>query len=72
MSYENHFIELCILSVQSEGDDTWQHSDLDEQVYEEEDTVEYHPEDTGASDESDESDEEVQRCYIYIYTYMKK
>lgn len=39
---------------ESEGEDTEQHSDLDEQVSEEEHNVEYHPEDTDTSDESDE------------------
>lgn len=39
---------------ENEGEDTEQHSDTDEQVSEEEDNVEYHPEDTDTSDESDE------------------
>lgn len=38
---------------ENEGEDTEQHSDSDEQVSEEEDNVEYHPEDTDTSDESD-------------------
>lgn len=40
----------------NEAEDTSQHSDTDEQVSEEEDDVDYHPEDT---DKSDQSDEEV-------------
>lgn len=39
---------------ENEGEDTEQHTDSDEQVSEEEDNVEYHPEDTDTSDESDE------------------
>ncbi|CAI5669471.1 unnamed protein product [Oreochromis niloticus] len=39
---------------ENEGEDTEQHSDSDEQVSEEEDNVEYYPEDTDTSDESDE------------------
>ncbi|KAG2469815.1 UB10A hydrolase, partial [Polypterus senegalus] len=39
---------------ENEGEDTKQHSNSDEQVSEEEDNVEYHPEDTDTSDESDE------------------
>lgn len=45
---------LDSLFGENEGEDTEQHSDTDEQVSEEEDNVEYHPEDTDTSDESDE------------------
>ncbi|KAL6489250.1 hypothetical protein MHYP_G00029910 [Metynnis hypsauchen] len=38
----------------NESEDTQQHSDTDEQVSEEEDDVEYQPEDTDTSDQSDE------------------
>ena len=39
---------------ENEGEDTEQHSDLNEQVSEEEDNVEYHPEDTDTSEKTDE------------------
>ncbi|KAF5886336.1 piggyBac transposable element-derived protein 4-like, partial [Clarias magur] len=39
---------------ENEAEDTKQHSDTDEQVSEEEDIVEYLPEGTDTSDESDE------------------
>lgn len=39
---------------ENEGEDTEQYRDMDEQVSEEEDDVEYHPEETDTSDESDE------------------
>ncbi|KAL7868866.1 hypothetical protein SRHO_G00102500 [Serrasalmus rhombeus] len=38
----------------NESEDTQQQSDTDEQISEEEDDVEYHPEDTDTSDQSDE------------------
>lgn len=38
---------------ENEGENTEQHSDTDKQVSEEEENVEYHPEDTDTSDESD-------------------
>lgn len=45
---------LVSLLGENEGEDTEQYSDMDEQVSEEEDNVEYHPEDIDTSDESDE------------------
>ncbi|TNN61468.1 hypothetical protein EYF80_028347 [Liparis tanakae] len=41
-------------ALRLKGEDIEQHSDTDEQVSEDEDNVEYHPEDTDTSDESDE------------------